>query len=236
MDRSERPDFAPRRALLAGPGFLSPARLAQLRQYLPRRLATAPPGSEPAKRVDAFLAAAVGAAHIAHALRPRAAPAELARELRALAMAAGGLMRCLHGLSGDAVSAFGAYYDELALARPARLSELGASMVRPEGRFLSTVWELLADVETTATFALGHVAQPSRHLKVSESATRGLVASVARAWRAHAGRWPGHSKSAWFPGFMRELVRGEPFRGRCGPELVRSVLADLRATDPDPPV
>jgi hypothetical protein len=136
------------------------------------------------------------------------------------------------------VSAFGAYYDELALARPARLSELGASMVRPEGRFLGTLWWLLADVEMVATFALGHVAQPSRHLKVSEAATRGLVASVARAWRAHAGRgrWPGHSRGAWFPGFMRELVRGDPFRGRCGPALVGSVLAELRATDPDPPV
>jgi hypothetical protein len=194
-----------------------------------------------AAQADRFLRAVSEACFMAQTLRRTAAPATVRRELGTLAARADALMVCLHAMSADTVSTFGAYFDELALASPERrfradgLSDLGVSMVRSDPPFLPALWEMLADVEVASRHALAHVRAPSRQVKVSEAGTRGLVWDVAHAWRAVAGSWPGHSRGTWFPAFMRELVRGEPFRGRCGPELIASVMTDLRASDHAPP-
>jgi hypothetical protein len=241
VDRFERPRGFEARAFLVEPDFLPAARREELRAYLPRRMATARPGSSHAAQADRFLRAVSEAAFMAQTLRPAAAPDAVRRELGTLAARADALMRCLHEMSADAVSAFGAYFDELALASPERrfradgLSDIGVSMVRSDPPFLPALWEMLADVEVASRYTLAHLRAPSRQVKVSEAATRGLVWHVAHAWRAVAGAWPGHSRGTWFPAFMRELVRGDPFRGRCGPELIASVMTDLRALDPDPP-
>lgn len=241
MDRFKRPDFEPPPADLVDPGFLPAARLAELRAHLPKRLASAAPGTPLAAQADRFLRGVSEAAFLAHTRRRTTAPRDTRNELRSLAAKADDLMRCLHGMSADTVGTFHAHLDALALAsrarrsRPDAVSELGASLLRVEGRFLGAVWELLADVEAAALYAAGHVATPSRQVKVSDAAMRGLVWHVALVHRQQFRRWPGHSRGAWFPDFMRELARGEPFRTRCGVETVAAVLSDLRGNDPDPP-
>lgn len=151
--------------------------------------------------------------------------AKIVEKLDRVAGEARRLLAALNSLGPEASSTFLAHWDYLAFgsAPPVRLTPESAAKRGEEGRFLGAAWDIVSDLEVSATYAAS-MCNPTRGAKIGEAGIRVLVRKVADIFEAVAGRRPPYSKGTWFPEFMQTLAGWEGIGVPCGGALVEAAL------------
>lgn len=227
MNRLPKPEFSFEGHIWLDDGFLPEALVAKLRELLPKQQAMS---QDEAAR---FLRCCAQHVQLLCAERELSTPAgQVQAELDNVAIKARALLQALRALNGGTVSTFGAHWDYLAFgsAPPVELSDEAKMHRCAEGRFLGATWDLVADLEASARYAIKQC-NPSRQAKLSELYAKDLTKSVATDYREIAGRLPPYSKETWFPKFMATLGAWEKLNLKCGRALVETAIRAIPPID-----
>lgn len=185
---------------------------------------------------SAFLRACAEAAQVVNERRIVDGGAAQLTQLRNVAASAATLLTRLTELQPEAINLFSANLDDSAyFGEPiATLSDLSKAVIRADddGRFLGTVWDVVADLAAVAAYTVAHN-ERTKSEKPSELNARYLVWLILSSHKAIFGKLPSLGKTAWFPPFIERLGKWPGLRLSCGVTLVKGVVENQFPVNPD---